>query len=130
MAQPSSSAPGQGDDSSPQGGAPQPGGQPGQPQPPAAQGQDQGGGPITQLLSNVGGALQHLEQIFASSKAVDPQDQKMMSQIVGMYGQLMQSLGSPGGGDQQPGQAGPPGGAQGQTAPMESAGNPGAKPVM
>lgn len=95
---------------------------------PPSQGQSDGqqAGPISQLMDQVGGALQHLDQVFASSKSIDPKEQQLMSQIVQMYGALMGSIG---GQSDQGDQSGQPG-AQGQTSPIEAAGNPGAQPVQ
>lgn len=117
MAMPQGPAPAdsQGDDNSPQGQGPQGG------PPPQA---EQGGGAISQLIDQVGGALQHLEQVFASSKSLPPEDKQMISQIVEMYGQLVQSLGSDGDADDSS-----QGGAQGQPSPMEAGGNKGAVPA-
>lgn len=113
MAQPPSADPQGGADSQ------DPSGQQGQ-QPP----QDAGAGPISQLLDQVGGALQHLEQVFASSKSLPPQDKQLISQIVQMYGELMESISGEGGQEQPEGQA------QGQSTPMEAGGNKGAVPAM
>lgn len=86
-------------------------------------GQDQGGGgggEVEKLIGNVGGALQHLQQVFQGSQGVPPDAKNLIGQIVQLYGQLMKSL--QGGGEAAEGSA------QGQTVSMEAGGNKGAVP--
>lgn len=87
-------------------------------------GQDQGGGEITKLISNIGGGLQHLEQVFMASNALPPKDKQLISQIVQMYGELVESLSG-----QEQDDGGQEGQAQGQPSPMEAGGNKGAIPA-
>lgn len=114
----------------PQGGPPQappPG--PGGPPP---QGQAGGAGAISTLLINVDKALDHLTLVIGQSKATNPQEKQLITQINEAYGKLMDMLGIQGGSDEdeQGHTAGPPPGpgAQGQTVPPEAAGNRGAVP--
>ena len=99
---------------------PQPGGPGGDPQP------AQGGGAISQLLMNVDKAIDHLQMVIGQSKATNPQEKQMISQIDQMFGQLMDSLSGKQGADQD--DEGPSGDGQGQTVPPEAAGNKGAIP--
>lgn len=112
----------------PQGGPPQgppPG--PGGP-PPEADGAD-GAGSISTLLVNVDKALDHLTLVIGQSKATNPQEKQLISQISDAYGKLMDMLGVQGGDDQDEAGGPPPGpGAQGQTVPPEAGGNKGAVP--
>ncbi len=111
----------------PQGAPPQAGG-PGGP-PPQAQGAG-GGGAISTLLINVDKALDHLTLVIGQSKATNPEEKQLISQINEAYGKLMDMLGIQGGHDEDGAGAGapPPGGGQGQTVPPEAGGNKGAMP--
>lgn len=81
----------------------------------------QGGGAISQLISKVGGGVQMVSQALQQSQAVPDEAKQIAQQIAQLYDQLVQAL-------QGGGEAGPE--AQGQTAPMEAAGNKNAQPVM
>lgn len=84
----------------------------------------QGGGAITEMIGKVGGAIQMISQAIGQSKQAPPEAKQAAQALMQAFQELVQSLS---GGEAQEDQ-GPQ--AQGQTAPMEAAGNKGAVPAM
>lgn len=101
----------------PQGGPPQGA-------PPQGQPQGAGGGGVVGLIQNVGEALDHIKTAVAQAQGIPPEAKQMIEQISQAYGQFVDMVSGPGGGDESEGAG------QGQTVPPEAAGNKGAVPSM